>query len=337
MTVTLIQSGFASAVQDLGRYGYQKYGIIVSGAMDPAASRLANWLVGNTDSSAVIEFSFLGPSVLFEEDTLFALSGASCRPELDGKAISPGRPYLAHEGAILSVGGMISGSRGYLAVAGGIATPEWFGSRSTYERARQGGYQGRLLQDHDRIPVGRRSEIADGLMKHLESELSDSAPSWFFSLRRSYKGVKRIRVIPDELWEKFTASSRTLFQNAVYMISASSDRMGCRLEGPELSLEKPFELYSEAVTNGSIQVPRSGHPIILLTDHQSTGGYPRIGQVASADLPVLAQLPPESRIRFQLVTVGEAEKLLIRQEEQLHRLRKSVSRKLNSLIRQVGR
>lgn len=332
MTVTLIQSGFASAVQDLGRYGYQKYGIIVGGVMDPPSARLANWLVGNTDYSAVIEFSFLGPSVLFEEDTLFALSGAGCHPELDGKAISSGKPYLAHEGAILSVGGMISGSRGYLAVAGGIATPAWFGSRSTYERAGQGGYQGRLLQDHDRIPVGRPSELAAGLMKRLASDPSDDTASWFFSLRRSYKGVKRIRVIPDELWKKFTASSRKLFQNEIFKLSASSDRMGCRLDGPELSLEKPFELYSEAVTNGSIQVPRSGHPIILLTDHQSTGGYPRIGQVASADLPVLAQLPPESRIRFRLVAVGEAEKLLISQGERLRRLHKSVDRKLNSLV-----
>ncbi|WP_010630758.1 biotin-dependent carboxyltransferase family protein [Sporolactobacillus vineae] len=329
MALTLIRAGFASAVQDLGRHGYQKYGIIVGGVMDPPAAKLANWLVGNPDGSAMIEYSFLGPSVLFEEDTVFALSGADCRPELDGKAIICGRPYVAHEGEILSVGGMISGSRGYLAVAGGIATPEWLGSRSTYERAGQGGFKGRLLKDHDRLPVGRRSGTSAKLMNGLAN--TNSAVSWFFSLRRSYRGVKRIRVIPDELWNKFTESSRRLFQSAVYTITTSADRMGYRLDGPEVSLGEPFELYSEAVTNGSIQVPRSGHPIILMTDHQSTGGYPRIAQVATVDLPILAQLPPDSRIRFSLISVDKAENLLIQQEKQLLRLRKSVTRKLKSL------
>lgn len=331
MAFTLIQAGFASSVQDLGRRGYQKYGIIVGGVMDPPSAKLANWLVGNPDTSAVIEYSFLGPSVLFEEDTLFALSGADCRPNLNGKAITAGRPYIAHEGQILSVGGLISGSRGYLAAAGGMDTPKWFGSRSTYIRAGQGGLNGRLLKGHDRIPVGRPPALAVSLMKSPELEKTDESISWFFSLRRSYRGVKRIRVIPDKLWDQFTESSRSTFQNATYTITASSDRMGCRLEGPELMLETPVELYSEAVTNGSIQVPRSGHPIILLTDHQSTGGYPRIAQVASADLPLLAQLSPESRLRFRLITVSEAEKLLVRQEEELLRLRKSVARKLNSL------
>jgi biotin-dependent carboxylase uncharacterized domain len=331
MAFTLIQAGFASSVQDLGRRGYQKYGIIVGGVMDPPSAKLANWLVGNPDTSAVIEYSFLGPSILFEKDTLFALSGAYCRPNLDGKAIVAGRPYIAHEGQILSVGGLISGSRGYLAVAGGVDTPEWFGSRSTYQRAGQGGFEGRLLQKHDRIPAGRPSDLAVSLMKNPELEKADESSSWFFSLRRSYGGVKPIRVIPDGLWERFTVSSRSAFQNRAYKITASSDRMGFRLDGPELALENPLEMYSEAVTNGSIQVPRNGRPIILLTDHQSTGGYPRIAQVASADLPLLAQLPPESRLRFSLITVEEAEKRLIRQEKRWLSLHRSVLRKLNSL------
>lgn len=327
MAFTLIRPGVASSVQDLGRCGYQKYGIIVGGVMDPPSARLANWLVGNPDDAALIEFSFLGPSILFEDQTLFALTGGHCRPKLDGISITPGRPLLARAGQILTIGGLTAGCRGYFAVAGGIDVPEWFGSRSTYIRAGVGGYGGRMLQPHDRIPVGRPVPLVQKLMVCLP----DTEDGWFFSLRRSYRGAKTIRVIADGFWDRFTEESRRTFQEAEYTVTTASDRMGYRLDGPELHLEKPLEMYSEAVTNGSIQVPRGGHPIILMTDHQSTGGYPRIAQVASADLPILAQLPPQSRLRFRLISISEAERLLVAQEKRLMHLRLSVVRKLEKL------
>lgn len=329
MALTLLEKGFAASIQDLGRFGYQRYGIIAGGVMDPPSAKLANWLVANSESMALIEFSFKGPSILFTEGTLFALTGADCRPELDGWVIHTGKPYFAQAGQILVVGGLISGSRGYLAVAGGIDTPEWFGSRSTYTRAGKGGYKGRLLQEQDRIPVGQPSQLAKKLMGvPVKSDLG----GWFFSLFRAYHRTQNIRVMPDTLWPLFSESSRQAFLHSEYKITASSDRMGCRLEGAVLSLDKPFEMYSEAVTNGSIQVPRSGQPIILMTDHQSTGGYPRIAQVASVDLPLLAQLPPNSRISFKKMTIAAAEQLLLKQREGLRRLHKRVIRKLESLI-----
>lgn len=330
MAFTVIQKGFASSVQDLGRYGYQRFGIIVGGVMDAPSAKLANWLVANSSAAAVIEYSFIGPAVIFTEDTLFAVTGALCRPKLDNRAIGMGRPHLAREGQILSIGGLSSGSRGYLAVAGGVDTRPWFNSRSTYERAKQGGYKGRLLEERDQLPVGRPSTLASAVMDRLASEeLPESR--WFFSMRRSYQRIWTIRVTLDALWTKFSAESRNKFLGSDYRVTASSDRMGYRLEGAGLSLDRPLELYSEAVTNGSIQVPRSGQPIILLTDHQSTGGYPRIAQVAAADLPLLSQLAPGSAINFKEITVLQAEKLLLEQGEDLERLQKRISWQLERL------
>ncbi|MCO7175149.1 biotin-dependent carboxyltransferase family protein [Sporolactobacillus kofuensis] len=331
MTLTLLQKGFASSVQDLGRFGFQRYGIIVGGVMDPPSAKLANWLVGNLESAALIEYSFIGPSVLFTEDTLFALTGADSHPNLDGREIGTGRPCLARKGEILTVGGLVSGSRGYLAVAGGIDTPEWFGSRSTYERAGQGGFKGRLLQDQDQLPIGKPSELATRILKEM-SHSGATTTQWFFSFRRTYRGTKTIRIIPDMLWNRFSEDSRHAFLSTDYQITASSDRMGYRLEGKKLELDQPLELYSEAVTNGSIQVPRSGQPIILLTDHQSTGGYPRIAQVASVDLPVLAQLAPNSKLHFLQISVEEAETLLVNHWKDLDWLRRKVQAQLVSIL-----
>ncbi|TGA98736.1 biotin-dependent carboxyltransferase family protein [Sporolactobacillus shoreae] len=330
MALTILEKGFAATVQDLGRSGYQRFGIIVGGVMDPPAAKLANWLVANPETAALIEFSFMGPSVLFTDDTLFAVTGADCCPELNGRKIHTGKPYLARVGQILAIRGLVSGSRGYLAVSGGVDTPVWFGSRSTYMRAGMGGYKGRLLVEHDRIPVGKPSRLAEKLMGSITG--SDFGERWFFSLRRIYHGIHTIRVMPDTLWARFTEQSRTAFLNEEYQVTASSDRMGYRLEGEALALSEPLEMYSEAVTNGSIQVPPGGQPIILMTDHQSTGGYPRIAQVASVDLPLLAQLPPNSRIIFQKISVEEAENLLLRKQDYLKVLRKRVTQKLESLV-----
>lgn len=329
MAFTVIRKGFAASVQDLGRPGYQRFGIIVGGVMDPPSAKLANWLVANPSPAAVVEYSFIGPTVLFTEDTLFAITGADCQPQLDNRAVGTGRPYLARAGQILSIGGLSSGSRGYLALAGGIDTVPWLGSRSTYERAGLGGFKGRFLKEQDRLPVGRPSPLAAGVMKGLASE---PAPGGcFFSLRRSYRGIRTIRVTSDRLWPRFSADSRRQFLHSVYRVTASSDRMGYRLEGANLVLDRPLELYSEAVTNGSVQVPRSGQPIILMTDHQSTGGYPRIAQVAAVDLPLLSQLPPGSMLRFQKIPVLQAEKLFLKQAEELAFLQRRVTRRLENL------
>lgn len=305
--------------------------MIVGGVMDPPSAKLANWLVGNHETCAVIEYSFLGPSILFTKDTLFALTGAYCRPNLDGQAIGTGKPCLAREGQILTIGGLISGSRGYLAVAGGVDTPKWFGSRSTYERAGQGGFNGRLLAEQDRIPVGEPSTQAKQVIAVLSER--ESAVGWFFSLWRTYRGIQTIHVIPDTLWDRFSEKSRRIFLQSQYCVTASSDRMGFRLKGAELTLDEPIELYSEAVTNGSIQVPRNGQPIILLTDHQSTGGYPRIAQVASVDLSLLVQLPPNSMLRFQLISSEEAEKRLVKHSEDYELIHNKIIAQLEMLTR----
>ncbi|MCL1631407.1 biotin-dependent carboxyltransferase family protein [Sporolactobacillus sp. CPB3-1] len=322
MTLKIIQKGFASAVQDIGRTGYQRYGIIVGGVMDPPAAKIANWLVDNHESAAVIEYSFAGPSIFFTEDTLFAVTGAECIPMLNGREIGMGRPCLARGGHILTIGRMLSGSRGYLAVAGGVATPVWYGSRSTDLRAGCGGYEGRLLAEHDCLPTGIPSPYAQGIMSVLAQV--ESPISWYAALRRSYRGMHWIRVMPDTLWPHFSEESRKAFLSTNYQITASSDRMGYRLSGEHLLLEEAGELYSEAVTNGSIQVPGNGQPIILMTDHQSIGGYPRIAQVASADLSLLAQLSPGAKLRFRMITTQEGEAAAIQQYHTLKRLHQEI-------------
>ncbi|WP_353948836.1 biotin-dependent carboxyltransferase family protein [Sporolactobacillus sp. Y61] len=328
MTLTIIQKGFASSVQDMGRPGYQRYGIIVGGVMDRPSASLANWLVGNPETAALIEFSFLGPAILFTEPALFAVTGAYCRPKLNNRDIHPGHPYFADEGQILTIGGLISGSRGYVAVAGGIDTPLWLGSRSTSERAGKGGYKGRRLKETDQLPVGKPSKVAEELMQRPER----LAGKWYYAFRRTYRGRQTVRVMPDTLWPQFSKKSRVAFLSTDYRVTGSSDRMGYRLSGEKLMLDQPIELYSEAVTEGSIQVPGNGQPIILMTDHQSTGGYPRIAQVVSADLPLLAQLPPNSLLHFKKIAAGEAEQLLMRQRIEMEQLHTQIDRRLKLLV-----
>lgn len=330
MSFTVINKGFSAAIQDLGRPGYQRFGVIVGGVMDAPSAKLANWLVGNNRGAAVIEFSFLGPAVRFEQETLFAITGALCQPRLDERAIGCGRPVVAHPGQILQVGGVSSGSRGYIAFAGGMDTPPWLGSRSTYERAGQGGWHGRSLREQDSVPVGRLTDFQQRLLHKLAASTTDC--NWFASLRRAYKRPAVIRVMRDVHWPLFTEKSRTAFLETDYQVTRASDRMGYRLEGMSIQLQQKRDIYSEAVAFGSIQVPPNGQPIILMADHQSTGGYPRIAHVAAVDLPLLGQLPPGSRMHFRELAVDQAERLLLEQMEELDGLQKYVRKKLTLLI-----
>ncbi|MFT8871565.1 MAG: biotin-dependent carboxyltransferase family protein [Sporolactobacillus sp.] len=334
MTVTIAEKGFHATVQDLGRHGYQRFGIIVGGAMDSPSAQLANWLVGNAGGAAVIEYSFLGPTVCFDQPTVFAVTGAQSQPQLDEYAIRGGRPVLARKGQVLKIGGLIRGSRGYLAVSGGFDTPLWLGSRSTYERAGCGGYRGRALRATDRLPVGSLSAMQKRLLNRLLHHEADGF-RWYAGLRRSYRQPVVIRVMRDAQWALFTEASHRAFFSSDYRIGPASDRMGYRLEGEVIRRTEARDMFSEAVTFGSVQVPPGGQPIVLMADHQSTGGYPRIAQIAAVDLPVLAQLTPGQSIHFQAITCGEAEHLLLRREQTLAALQGSIHRRLQQTLNEL--
>ncbi|MFT8319050.1 MAG: biotin-dependent carboxyltransferase family protein [Sporolactobacillus sp.] len=333
MTVIVLKKGFVSAIQDLGRFGYQRYGIIVGGVMDAPAAKLANWLVTNSSDEAVIEFSFMGPSLQFEQDTLFALTGAECEPKLDGRPIGSGRPIVGRRGQILTTGGLVNGCRGYLALAGGMDVPTWFGSRSTDARAHVGGFHGRSLREGDRIEAGRLSPVQKQVIDRLNNE--EHLLPWYFATQRIRRGTQTIRVMPDQHWPLFKESGRQAFLHSEYQTTPSSDRMGYRLIGKKIELDQPFSLFSEAVTQGSIQVPPSGLPIILMADHQSTGGYPRIAQVAAVDLPLLGQLSPGSRLHFRKITVADAERLFLSAARKMDSLQKRVARKVTELSKSM--
>lgn len=330
MSLTVIRPGLLSSLQDLGRYGYQKHGVVVSGAMDSLAHRLANILVGNKEKEATMEITMIGPLLEFGSDALISLCGGDLSPAIEGVPVPMFRPVWVKKGARLTFGSCTRGCRTYLAVAGGFDIPLVMGSKSTYIRGGLGGYQGRSLKAGDVLPVGIRSEVSNRLIKLLSvrgDERSFSSSSWEVSidLISLYRENPMVRVIRGNEFEWFTGESRKQFFQDPFLVSPQSDRMGYRLKGPKLGLTEPRELISGAVAFGTIQVPKEGQPIVLLADRQTTGGYPRIAQVISVDLPLLAQAKPGDRIQFMEVSHSEAEAWYLDREKELRQLKRGIS------------
>ncbi|MCA1059834.1 biotin-dependent carboxyltransferase family protein [Rossellomorea aquimaris] len=333
--INVIKPGLLTTIQDLGRYGYQRYGVIVSGSMDPLAHKISNLLVGNDVDEAVLEITLMGPVLEFEETTLISICGGDLTPTIDGKPVPLRRSLLVKAGSILKFGSCTNGCRSYLAVAGGFNVETVMNSRSTYVRAGIGGVKGRPLKAGDTLQPGTVSEESANMVEYLLpyvensnfTEIDWSISSEFIS---SYHQKKAIRVIPGTEFDLFTEESREQFFNKPFKVSSQSDRMGYRLEGPSLHLEEEFDLISEAVVFGTIQVPSDGKPIILLADRQTTGGYPRMGYIASVDLPLIAQTKPGEEVTFTLVSHEEAQELYIDRERQLNHLKQGIALKFHS-------
>jgi len=325
MSLRVLRAGMLTTVQDLGRTGFQQYGVIVSGVMDPLSLRIANLLVGNPQQAAGLEITLMGPTLLFEQDALIAITGADLSPRINQLVVPAWRPVWVRAGSQLDFGAAVFGCRVCLAVAGGIDVPLVMNSRSTCLSAQLGGYRGRSLLIDDSLPVGFASPQAIQRIRQLAEALSDqsmSSVTWFAGMDlANYANEPTIRVIPGSQYDWFTAASQKTFLNETFCISPQSDRMGFRLSGPLLHQQKPRELLSEAVTFGTIQVPADGHPIILMADRPTTGGYAKIAQVIAVDLPVLAQMKPGSKVRFQAITLEAARQEFRSREVQIDRLR----------------
>ncbi|SIT71471.1 5-oxoprolinase subunit C family protein [Edaphobacillus lindanitolerans] len=331
--ITIKQPGLQTSVQDLGRPGYQQFGVVGGGAMDTVSLRIANMLVGNAPGSAALEAALAGPAVVFEEDRLIALAGADLSPEICGMRVPMCRPVAVKKGSVLRFGRPVSGCRVYIAIAGGIDVPEVMGSRSTYIKAGIGGFCGRLLQKGDRLPAGEASEAARALTDRLLGSGSGrpfSETGWSVAEEcgTSLAEEAEVRMMRGPQFGWFDEESRERFFGGAFIVSSESDRMGYRLKGAGLKLAHPRELLSEAVVPGSVQVPSGGSPILLMADRQTTGGYPKIGQAATADLPVIAQLPPGGRLRFREVSVEEAQSALVRQTNDLRHLQAAIELKM---------
>lgn len=296
--LTVVEAGPLTTVQDLGRRGWQRFGISASGAMDGPALQLANALVGNAPGEAGVEVGLTGGSFACEAESCRVALAGGFALQIDGEAADPYCGHLLRRGSRLVIGRAAAGMWGYLAVAGGFEIAPTLGSCSTHTRSGLGGVDGGPLRAGARLPL-RRPAVA-------EDEPARLLPP---ALRPAYEGPVRVVFGPQE--DRFTAAGKQTLLTAEYRVSAQSDRMGYRLDGPAIAHAGGFNIISDGIANGSIQVPGSGRPIVLLADRQSTGGYPKIATVIQADLPRLAQRRPGEVVRFEAVSVEAAEELAI--------------------------
>ena len=331
MKIIVKKSGPMTTLQDLGRVGFQKYGVLVNGAMDSFSSRLANLLVGNKPQEAALEMTMIGVTLDLTAGTAIALTGADLDAKIEGQVVPRFRPVYIKKDCTLRCAFSKQGCRGYLAVAGGFDVPVVMGSKSTYLRAKIGGFKGRALKDGDELLVGSPSAPMQKFMRRLADKGSPNAAfstvTWFAPGNFVF-GDDEIRVTQGQQYDWFTPESIKTFFSTPYEITLQSDRMGYRLAGAVLAQKEERSLVSEPVTFGSIQVPADGNPIILLADRQTAGGYPKIGAVVCADLPRLAQRQPKSQLHFKEVSLVEAERLYLQQEHYLQQLADVIERNL---------
>lgn len=302
--ILVIKPGMLTTIQDEGRWGLQARGVPVAGPMDPASHRLANALVGNDRSAAALEVTLVGPELEFDDERLVAVTGAAFDLWLDGKPVPHNAAFTAAAGSRLRFGERRLGARAYLAVAGGIAVAPTLGSRSTHLISAMGGIDGRALRTQDRLPLGAPTGAP--------TVAGQSAPIVPLPDRHA-----RVRVRPGPQAEYFSSDALDVLQSAPYGIAQNSDRMGFRLDGPRLTHARGADIISDATPLGVLQVPASGLPILLMADRQTTGGYPKIATVITADIPVVGQLGPSDTIRFAVCTAHEALGALIAQERAL--------------------
>lgn len=291
--------GLLSLVQDTGRTGFQRYGVSLSGAVDQEALLVGNLLVGNHVGAAAIEVTFGGAEFEVSQDAFVAITGGDLQPSLDGTPLSMWESFFAPAGSILRLTAPNTGMRSYVAIDGGVDTSPVLNSRSTHVASGLGGLTGIPLKSGDQLPIG-------------ESAGSGKAGAKFPAhLRAEYGDEMSVRVIPGPQQEQFSPEGIETFYASPYTVTESSDRQGVRLEGPQIeSVDGRYDIVSDAVVFGAIQVPGDGKPIVLLADSQTTGGYAKIGVVATVDLPLLAQASPGTAIRFTEVEVSAAQRLM---------------------------
>jgi antagonist of KipI len=325
--ISVLKPGLLTTVQDLGRPGYQQFGIVVGGALDAFSTRVANLILGNDANAAVLEMAQTGPELNFENETVVAWCGADFDARIGSEPMPRDRPVRIAAGETLSFGFACSGLRAWLAVAGGIDVPLVMGSRSTYRRAGIGGQEGRPLIAGDTLAIGAPNERSSHLLASLRAA-GRRVASW--TVRPQTLGGAVVdgtmRAMPGPEWDWFTAESQKAFFSADWRATNEADRMGVRLVGPVLELVKPREMISSAVNTGIVQVPPSGQPIILLPSRQSVGGYPRMAAMAAVDVGRFTQLRPGDSVRFQKITLSTAHELHLARERDLALIRMGLAR-----------
>jgi len=314
MSLLVNKAGILDTIQDRGRFGYRRLGVNPNGPMDPIAVRLLNTLIGNHESSAVIEVHFPAGDFVFQRSTAFAVGGADFGPELSGLTISNWKIYNAAEGDVLKFRRKRSGNRAYIAVSGGFAGDDWLGSFSTNLVAKVGGFNGRRLQTGDRIEFASSKAAPP----------NTTGSTLFGPIVPTYSSSPPIRFTRGPEFDRLTALSQQAITAEPFRVTKNSDRMGFRLEGPPLHKLDADEMLSSGTTLGTMQLLPDGQIIVLMADHQTTGGYPRIGVIASVDIPSIAQLGPGDELTFDIIETNEAERMALRFERELGFLRTGI-------------
>lgn len=313
-TVSVVRPGLLTTVQDLGRWGYQHHGVSPSGAMDRVAHRAANLSVGNPVEGATLEATLVGPELQFLRASRIAVAGADLSAQLDGADLPLLTARDCVAGSVLRFGGRRSGARAYIAFAGGIDARPRLGSRATHLQSRLGGFDGRMLRAGDRLSVGRASG-ANPLRSRGEPH--EARPTGAIA---PPSGGARLRILPGPQADFFDPATLRLLERSRFTVSPQSDRMGYRLAGVRIPVARAGEMISDVTVAGALQVPPSGDPILLMADRQTTGGYPQLAVVITADLPLAAQLLPGEWVEFERCSRSEALAALVAQEEKLRAL-----------------
>lgn len=305
MEMRIARAGLFTTVQDLGRPALRHAGVPLGGAMDRFAARVANLLVGNDEGAAVLEVTLGGLEAIFPEGGVVAVTGA------EYESAAGWKPIGVPAGGSLKLGACKKGFRGYIAVRGGVAVPQVLGSRSTYLRGSWGGWEGRRLQDGTELAIGEHGPVPADKVPAISA-------SW--TMFPAYSSAATVRAVAGAHSDWFGDA----FPGSTFQVGNQSDRMGLRLTGATLVVKGVKELSSIGAAPGTVQVPPDGHPIVLGADAQTVGGYPQAAHVVQADQPIIAQLRPGDRVKFKLITLAEAQWLMLRQERDLHVFRAGI-------------
>lgn len=310
--INVINGGIYTTVQDYGRVGYQKFGISVAGVMDEYSYAMANALVGNKKGEAVLEITYFGPMMKFDEDMVIAVTGADINPRVDNQPINMYESVLIKAGSTLSFGKLKDGVRAYLAFGGEIDVPVVNGSKSTHVKSKMGGYHGRQLKPHDELNIKVNKDAKAGRV----------LPAKYIPTISKFN-VIRVVLGPQD--DYFTEKGiNTLFRSGGYTLSKDMDRMGIRLLGDPIEFKDGADIISDGTVMGSIQVPSNGRPIILMADRQTTGGYTKVGTVIREDIPKLSQMASLGKICFEEISLEDAQKKYIEYENKINEAIESI-------------
>ncbi|MCA0044208.1 5-oxoprolinase subunit C family protein [Celeribacter litoreus] len=318
MTLEILSAGPVLTVQDHGRRGLKHLGVPAAGAMDRPSMDLANALCSNPPTAAALEFAAVGGQFRAGRDLCFAVTGGDCEIRIDDRVVPVGQSHKVEAGEIIKIGALGNAIWGYIAISGGIEVPEVLGSRATHLRFGLGGLEGRALRAGDVLPLGAEKEKPICLRPRTPAtRLTPIAAD------------RPIRLVLGPQDDYFAPDVIALLENAPFRVTSQRDRMGTVLDGPALAAVRGHDIVSDGIVPGAIQVAASGQPMILMADAQTTGGYPKIATVITADLPRLAQFPTGSEVHFEIISRDDAENIQIKDKERQEEI-------LNALVPATG-